>query len=77
MFEELLIKHPYDWHRAAKGIISLEKLYSKQVIDAACERALSFGLTMYSKVKSICQSGTYTLPLPKMEGKNASTQIKA
>lgn len=68
MFEELLIKHPYDWHRTAQGIISLQKLYSKQVIDAACARALSFDLTLYSKIKSICQNGAYKLPLSTTMG---------
>lgn len=64
IFEQILIKHPYSWHRTAQAIVALQKLYSKQVIDAACGRALYFDLTLYSKIKSICQSGTYTLPLP-------------
>jgi transposase len=77
IFEELLVKQPYEWYRTANGILSLQKLYSNQVIDAACARALSFDLTLYSKIKNICQSGTYNLPLEQWEERHAFTESAA
>ena len=63
-----------DWHRAARGIIKLRKLYSDEVIDLACLRALHYGLTTYSKVKKILESNSYNLPLGefKVGGEHAN-----
>jgi transposase len=61
-FGKLLINRPNDWHRIAKGIISLEKIYSKNTINLACARALEFEVFTFSKIKTICSSGAYNLP---------------
>ena len=51
------------WHRTARGIISLRKLYSDEDIDKACQRALHYGVTSYSKIKKILDNHCYNLPL--------------
>jgi len=37
------------------------KTYPDEVIEAACRRALSFGVTRYSVIKNICHNGSYHL----------------
>lgn len=61
----LEIKEEYkrDWHRAVKGIISLQKTYSDEVIDLACKRALHFGICSYSRIKKIIENNSHNLPL--------------
>jgi len=54
---------PQEWYRIAKGILALKKQYSPQIINLACKRALYFNILTYSKIKTICQSGCYNLPL--------------
>jgi len=63
VFSILLVDQPYHWYKTVKGILSLKKLYTHNVIEASCERALHFGVMSYSKIKNICQSGSYNLPL--------------
>jgi transposase len=67
IFNLLLISEPYGWYKTTKGILSLQKLYSGEVIELACRRALSFEITSYSKIRNICRSGSYQLPLDNME----------
>jgi len=55
--------HPKDWNRTIQGILSLQKTYPDEVIEAACRRALSFGVMKYSVIKNICHNGSYNLPL--------------
>ena len=43
--------------RAAQGIVSLEKQYGKQRLNAACQRALDFHNPRYRTVKSILEKG--------------------
>ena len=60
----LVIKeYPRDWNRTVQGILSLEKTYPDEVIEAACKRALSFGVTRYSVIRNICHNGSYNLPV--------------
>jgi len=63
IFDLVLKVQPYHWYKTVKGILSLQKLYSNNVIELACQRALSFGIANYSKIKNICKSGSYQLPL--------------
>lgn len=44
----------------------LTKLYSDNVIELACRRALSFEITSYSKIRNICRTGSYQLPLDNL-----------
>lgn len=63
LFLLIIKEHPREWYRIVKGILALEKQYSKEVINLSCKRALIFSITGYSKIKSICKSGCYKLPL--------------
>jgi transposase len=61
----LIVKEdPNFWYRTVKGILSLRKTYTDQVIELACKRAIHFSITQYIKIKSICESGCYNLELP-------------
>lgn len=51
------------WLRAAQGILSLTKRYSAEVVNLACKRALAYQAYYYRVVKSICEKGTYNLPV--------------
>jgi len=51
------------WHQPVKGILSLTKRYSKEIVDLACKRALAYGACHYQTVKKICESGAYLLPV--------------
>lgn len=75
LFSEIVKEHPYDWYRIVKGILSLRKTYSDEVIDLTCKRALAFGITHYRKIKRICESGCYHLPLPEIYKEEASWKI--
>jgi len=70
LYVEILLKKPNNWYRTATGILALKKTYKEEVVDQACKRALVFGITDYSKVKNICKTGSYNLPI-EMEVANA------
>jgi len=63
LFFLIIKEHPRDWNRTVQGILSLEKTYPDEVIEAACRRALSFGVIRYSVIKNICHNGSYHLPV--------------
>jgi transposase len=63
LFAEIVKEHPYDWYRIIKGILNLRKHYGDEVVDLSCKRALAFGITHYRKIKGICESGCYHLPV--------------
>jgi hypothetical protein len=67
MFNLILVEQPYHWYKTTKGILSLQKTYANQIIEDACKRALNFKITSYSKIKNICSSGSYNLPLETYE----------
>jgi len=48
--------HPEQGFRSCIGIIRLAKIYGRQRLDAACERALDIGTRSYKSVKSILQN---------------------
>lgn len=62
-FFHLLEKDPKNWHKPVKGILSLVKFYSNEVVNLSCKRALHFQASSYRMVKSICENGSYKLPL--------------
>ena len=80
LFYLILAEEPYNWYRIVSGILSLQKLYSNAVIELACKRALSFGIIEYKKIKSICKSGCYNLPIdhtePQTHNDNEQNNIK-
>jgi len=63
LFFLVIKEHPRDWNRTVQGILSLRKTYPNEVIEAACRRALSFGVTRYSVIRNICHNGSYHLPV--------------
>jgi hypothetical protein len=63
LFTKLVILYPNSWYQMTKGILSLEKQYSKAIINLACKRALEFDAISYKKIKAICVSGCYILPI--------------
>ena len=63
IFDLIVENEPYGWYRIIKGILSLRKLFSNEVLELSCKRALSFKITSYRKIKSICNSGSYNLPI--------------
>lgn len=75
LFSKIVEDHPQDWYRIVKGILSLRKTYSDEVIELTCKRALAFGITHYRKIKRICESGCYHLPLPDMYKEGASWKL--
>jgi hypothetical protein len=54
--------------RTAKGILSLRKSYSNEILDKACKRALYYEACSYSKIKEIIKNNCYDLPLPEEGG---------
>ena len=63
LFFLVIKEHPRDWGRTVQGILSLGKTYPDEVIEAACKRALSFGVTRYSVIRNICHNGSYLMPV--------------
>ncbi len=63
MFLAIVEKHPKDWGRPIRGILSLLKRYPKDIVNLACKRALAFKVYKYQIVKNICANGSYVLPL--------------
>jgi hypothetical protein len=68
IFNLVLKVQPHNWYKTVKGILSLQKLYSNNVIELSCQRALIFEITSFKKIKNICKSGCYQLPLDNFNG---------
>ena len=66
LFKKVVEKQPRHWRATIKGILSLTNLYSPDTVDAACKRALAFGIVEYQAVKRICKNGAYTLPVSEV-----------
>lgn len=63
LFDELVKQKPRQWYRIVKGIIHLSKIHSCTVVNLACERAIAYQALEYRIIKSICENGSYALPL--------------
>ncbi|GAB4112276.1 MAG: hypothetical protein Kow00103_01190 [Candidatus Caldatribacteriota bacterium] len=63
LFFLIVQNHPKDWGKTVQGILSLRKNYPDKVIEAACRRALAFGVMRYSVIKNICHNDSYILLL--------------
>lgn len=50
-------RHPEQGYRSSLGLLRLESHYGKERLEAACRRALSFGLHSYKGVKNILEAG--------------------
>ena len=61
-FLSLAIKEqPYHWLNTIKGILSLNKIYTSEIINQSCQRA--YNAISYRVVKNISDSGCYILPI--------------
>lgn len=63
LFFLILEENKTYWPQPVSGILSLTKSYSKDIVELACKRALSYGAWQYHIIKNICQNGAYTLPV--------------
>lgn len=59
----LIQEQPHHWHNTVSGILSLKKRFNNQIINLSCARALAYGAIQYKKIKNICESGLYNLPI--------------
>lgn len=75
LFALIVKEHPNDWYRIVKGILNLRAKYSDEVINLTCKRAVAFGITHYQKIKKICESGYYQLPVCDAFRKESSWKI--
>lgn len=67
LFAVLVKEQPNYWHNTVKGILSLRKRFTNDIINSSCYRALSYGAIQYKQLKSICESGCYRLPIDQQE----------
>jgi len=63
LFLLIIKKHPNEWNKITQGILSLVKIYSEEIVNLACKRALAFQICRYRIIKNICENGSYNLPL--------------
>ena len=63
IFLAILQQQPQAWYRITTGILNLKKQFDTDVVEQACKRALAFNITSYSKIKNICKTGAYNLPI--------------
>jgi transposase len=58
--------HPEMGYRSALGVISLNRKYGPERVEAACTRAVRMKVHRYQSVKSILASGLDQQPLPQL-----------
>jgi len=63
LFFLIVQDNPRDWGRTIRGILSLLKDYTKEIVELACRRAIAFKALKYQTIKNILQNGSYNLPL--------------
>jgi len=54
-------------YRSCLGLLSLEKRYGKERLEAACERAIALGSPTRSSAVSILEKGLDSQPLPQSD----------
>ena len=54
--------HPEHGYRACLGLLNLGRRYSRDRLEAACQRAIAIGATRYQSVASILRQGLDRLP---------------
>jgi hypothetical protein len=59
--------------RSCLGLLSLEKRFGKQRLEAACQRALALSAPTRSSVLSILEKGLDSQPLPESDTEAADT----
>jgi transposase len=61
--EELFVARPNDWYKPAAGVYSLSKLYTNDILNLACKRALFYNVMSYRQIRTICEFGLYLMPI--------------
>lgn len=56
--------HPEQTYRKCLGILRLGGRYGEERLEAACKRALHFGVPTYKGIQAVLKSGCDKLPLP-------------
>jgi transposase len=67
--------HPEMGFRSCLGLLSLEKRFGKERLEAACRRALALSAPTRSSVLSILEKGLDSQPLPDSESEAAATPL--
>jgi transposase len=49
--------HPEHGYRSALGVLSLERRFGRDRLEAACDRALTYNTVSYASVQSILSTG--------------------
>ena len=57
LFDAILLEQKSHWKEKAQGIVSLKRHYEPDLINAACQRALDYGVYNYKTVRNICRLG--------------------
>jgi transposase len=58
-------EHPEQGYRSCLGILRLGKLYGKDRLEAACQRAFAIGASRYKSIRSILEKGLDREALPE------------
>jgi transposase len=66
--------HPEMGYRACLGILRLEKIYSRQRLEAASQHAVQFQVFSYQSLKSILQRSLDREPVPVAEAGSSGPQ---
>lgn len=67
-------RYPEQAYRSCLGLLRLGTTFGEQRLEAACERALSFGSTSYKSVKLILSKGLDSQPLPEPQPQQPALQ---
>jgi transposase len=57
--------HPEQGYRSALGVLSLQRQFGADRLEAACDRALTVGTVSYASVRSILVTGLDQAPEPQ------------
>ena len=68
-------KHPEQGYRSSLGLLRLESRYGKERLEAACHRALCFGLHSYKGVKNILDAGLDKVTLEEPAAVTSKTHV--
>ena len=66
-------RSPEQSYRTCMGILQLSKRYTKERLEAACERAVYSGLRRVSEIRSILEKGLDKHPLPCASAEHLSS----
>lgn len=67
--------HPEMGFRSCLGLLSLEKKFGKERLEAACQRALTLSSPTRNSVLSILQQGLDSQPLPESDDETAALPL--